>query len=595
MAELAVLAESAAKAVERATIERLLRSAPPDDVRAELGRLDACELGAAEAAARTFAHGALALREGRLDDAFTLLDDAAARFEAGSEREAAALARCEVWLAAIRRGPRSVYREAADALADLATQPGATRLVKVVADHYRGTALRYGGQTEATLRVLLEAFAASEGLFAERAQVLNSLGTLYVVLGAFGAARAVLEHAAELNHQVGDAVSEAISYGQLGSAALGLGELESARRFLQRQEWFASRVGDAFGRARALTLLADVAIDLGRPDDAIVLAEQAREVAGSVTPPLAMWVAYATRSIGRARTDMGEPTAVAALEEARQSFARIGNQLGQALVSWDLARASNHGCDDERWHEAAWAFAGLGLGARVAQVLGDLRGRSPEEAPSPRGLASEPPRSVPRPSRETSRAQMLDSAYAAVAQIYGHLASAQEVELVLSEPDTVARIATRRIGGQRNLGRIAAQMIAPPGLFVAAIAAGAIGTGLSAMPSRRSAAILIGQLPGVALWGWSSSADTVEVARDLSSARVALGEDTRVVLCCFDEARVVAAPFAGEMGAELTGADIGPLVRQALADPPATLRRIGDFTWEGEAEALARMSGYQSS
>ena len=44
-----------------------------------------------------------------------------------------------------------------------------------------------------TLRVLLDALAASDGLGSTRAQVLNSLGTLYVVLGAYGAATAVLE------------------------------------------------------------------------------------------------------------------------------------------------------------------------------------------------------------------------------------------------------------------------------------------------------------------------------------------------------------------------------------------------------------------
>ena len=36
------------------------------------------------------------------------------------------------------------------------------------------------------VRDALDAFAASDGLLAERAQVLNSLGTLYVVLGASG-------------------------------------------------------------------------------------------------------------------------------------------------------------------------------------------------------------------------------------------------------------------------------------------------------------------------------------------------------------------------------------------------------------------------
>ena len=45
----------------------------------------------------------------------------------------------------------------------------------------------------------------------ERAQILNSIGTLYVIMGAFGAAQAMLEHAAELHHQNGDAVGEGLA------------------------------------------------------------------------------------------------------------------------------------------------------------------------------------------------------------------------------------------------------------------------------------------------------------------------------------------------------------------------------------------------
>ncbi|HZO14841.1 MAG TPA: hypothetical protein VFB62_16315, partial [Polyangiaceae bacterium] len=283
-------------------IERLLHQAPPAEVSAALAALD--NLDATAAAAKSYALGALALRLGSLDEAFEHLDTAARRFDALGEREGAALARAEAWLASIRRGPRKVYAEAIDGLQALEAEAGASRLVRVVAAHYRGTALRYAGNAEETLRTLLTAFAASDGLLAERAQVLNSLGTLYVVLGAYGAAQAVLEHGADISGRIGDKVSEAISYGQLGSAALARGALDEARRHLQRQEWLASRVGDAFGQSRALVLLGDLALDAGRPDDALELAGAARRVASSVNPPLGMWMAYATRTIGRAHLEL---------------------------------------------------------------------------------------------------------------------------------------------------------------------------------------------------------------------------------------------------------------------------------------------------
>lgn len=546
-----------------AAVSRLLREAKPDAVEAELARLEGEALVGLAAAARRFARGALALRVGRLADAEVDLEAAADAFAAAGEGEAEALCRCEAWLTRIRRGPRAVYDEAAEALSQLAEHEA--RRVRVVARHYQGTALRFAGQAETTLEVLLRAFRESDGLLVERAQTLNSLGTLYVVLGAFGAAEAVLAHAAELNHQIGDRVSEAISYGQLGSAALFRGELEQARRYLQKQEWFASQVGDAFGRARALVILADLAIDLGRPDDARDLATQGREVAESVEPPLAMWVAYACRTVGRAQLELGEETrAKRLLDEAESRFRQLGNQLGEAMVQWDRGR---HDSAVDLF-DPAWAFANLGLSARVAQVLADASRLDPERI----GHAT----------------------VAAAGQLYPHLATRQEVDLVLSQPEVVAAIATRRIAGQRNLGRLGALTLASRGLFIAAIAASAIGTGIRPLPSRRCGAALVGQVAGAALWVWSGDTDAKLVARDLSALRVTLGEDTRVVIGHFPDGRVASVPFAGEFGAELHGADLGPLLAEALSAPPGAFRRHVDAPWDKEAEALARMSGFKT-
>lgn len=545
------------------SLAELLRRAPPDRVEVEIERLSAMELEAGPAAALRFGRGALALRLGELATAREELLGAAAAFE-GIDAEAAALARCESWIAAIRRGPRATYEEAAEALAPLARSQ--SRVVRVVATHYRGTALRFAGQAEATLQILLEAFAQSDGLSVERAQVLNSLGTLYVVLGAYGAADAVLAHAADLNHQIGDRVSEAISYGQLGSAALGRGELDEARRYLQQQEWLASQVGDAFGRARALVLLADVALDLGRPDQAVELATEARRIAERVTPPLTMWLAYAGRTIGRAKLDLGHLDARATLEEAHARFAEIDNQLGDALVAWDLARL---GRDRGALHGPAWAFASLGLTARVGQVIADAR---PDAPPGER--------------------LRLEAGLAAVGQIFPHLGVAQDVALVLSEPDTVAAIASRRIAGQRNLGRLGAHLLGGDGLYLASVAAAAIGTGIRPLPSRRSEATLVGQIPGVAVLAWAASAGSAIVARDLSSLRVSLGDDARAVVGLFPEARIVGLPFAGELGVELRGADLGLHLSQALRAQPGALTVLAGTPWTGEAEALARMSGF---
>jgi tetratricopeptide (TPR) repeat protein len=567
--------------VGKPSVEELLRIAPPDEVRAELIRLAGLGLEGGARAALAYAQGALALREGRLDEACRALDQSVDELARHADPEAAALARCEAWLAKIRRGPRIVYADAAAGLEEIAAQNPTSRIVQVVSLHYRGTALRYAGQPEATLRVLLDAFARSDGLLGERAQVLNSLGTLYVVLGAYGAAHAVLEHAAELNHQTGDKVGEAISYGQLGSAALAMGELDAARRHLQRQEWLASRLGDTFGQSRALTLLADLAIDMGRPDDALKLGEHARTVASSVQPPLGMWVAYSSRTIARAKLELGDTGALEELEAARERFRKIGNQLGEAMVEWDLARqearSAQPGAADtkvmEHWVRTTSAFATLGLTARVAQVLGDLR------------LAA--------PSEDAKRS--LELAIGAVSQVYPHLCSAQEVELVYNEPDILSVIATRRIEGQRNLGRLAALTLAPAGLHIAVIASAGIGTPEPALPSRRACAALVGQVPGLATWVWSKNCAATEIARDLSSLRAASGEAARAAVGFFPQARIAAAPFAGELGARLDGADLSVLTRTAVNAEPATLWRDPALAWDNEAEALTRLAGYAAS
>src|SRR5687767_12460098 len=155
----------------RSSVERLLHRAPAAEVRAELDRLDAVHLEGLAAAARFHARGALALREGELDRAVEAFAAAAPVFEAGGDAEAADLARCEGWLAAIRRGPRAVYDEARRALDAIAAARGGVGRVAVVALHYRGTAERFAGDAVATQRTLLAAFAASEGLLAERAQI----------------------------------------------------------------------------------------------------------------------------------------------------------------------------------------------------------------------------------------------------------------------------------------------------------------------------------------------------------------------------------------------------------------------------------------
>jgi tetratricopeptide (TPR) repeat protein len=564
-------------------IVRLLRQAPAAEVRVELERLSALSLDPLPAAALLFARGAFSLRDGALDPAQKSLGAAAEAYALTGEREAQLLARCETLLATIRRGPRNVYAPsmaALEAIIDEATREGHER-VAVVALHYRGTAERLAGDALATQRTLLEAFRRAEALIGkaqesgapvlleERAQILNSLGTLYVVLGAYGAAQALLEHAAELAHRVGDAVGEAIAHGQLGSAALALGDLDRSRKHLQKQEWLASRIGDAFGRARALTFLADVALELRRSDEASELATLAITAAKSVTPPLALWIAYATRALGRARMELGDLTGARGhLSTALAQFGQFGNPLGHALTQWDLAHLSALEGGTSEWFAPAWALGSLGLPARVARLFADRSALSKGEGEA-----------LPQ---------------AAVSQAAPQLAVAQELSLVYGAPEELSLIASRRTAGQRNLGRLAALSLAPPGLYLAAIASDTIGGRRRALPPERAAAAALLEIPGAAVWAFPLSTPPEEIGRDLAALRAALGPDTRAVLVRAPAAHVLEPPFLGEVTAAMEGVDAGPLLEEARKLPHAAFRRADEVPWSPDAEGRLAMGGFST-
>jgi tetratricopeptide (TPR) repeat protein len=563
---------------EISPIARLLKGASAEEARAEIVRLSSLDLDPLRGAARMFAHGALTQREGALDAARSSLTEAANAFERLGETRAAKLARAEAILAAVRRGPRAVYQESIAALDAIARQADGDALVEVVAIHYRGTAERLLGDAAATQRSLLWALERSSTFTDERAKILNSLGTLYVVMGAHGAAQALLEHAAELHHQHGDIVGEAIAFGQLGSAALALGDLERARKHLQRQEWLCSRVNDVFGQARSLIFLADTAIARGRPDDALALAGRARDLAQAASPPLRLWIAYATRAIGRAKMDLGDASAGADLTAAAALFGEVGNPLGAALTEWDRVRqAAKTGGGGAAaplrgggWFAPAWQLAALGLAGRVAEVLRDERAYAA--------------------SKEQARAS--EEAVAAAAQGVSHLVVAQEVELLYGAPEELSRLADRKTAAQRNLARLSSLVLATPGLYVAAVASVGAGAGKPTLPSERSAAAAVAELPGLVVWVWRLGTPTVEIGRDLAALKVVLGADARAMLSRVPRARVTAAPFAGEVGPTLEAPDFAAIVGTAVALPPGTLQIGPDIEWDREAEARAVMAGF---
>lgn len=530
-------------------IERLLASAPSSSVREAI----AAALGAAadpiREAALTFADGALALREGDLQRAGDRLRAAADAFGLAREAEASELARVDADVADVRRGVRALALSARDRLAELSTE-GATERVRVAALIARGTAERVLGDAAAAQLAFLQAKDRAGSLPDLKTQALTSLGTLYVVTGALGAARSVLEPSAELCHARGDTLGEAIATGQLGAVAFGLGDLPLARQRLSRQEWLARQVGDDLGRARALVWLADVALEMGAADDAIEIGSRALALARSSR--LRTFEAYAERVIGRARRHLGED-GTSHTEAALSIFADQRLPLGEALCTWDLAIASTP-VDRARLDRALRALASLGLVDRVLEVLSDLRERAHADVPGARSPG------VPL--------LLMTSA------LSGRRSEGLESALVHEDPGALATAAGERTGARRNLGRLATLSVARAGLVLLAVDGGA--TVEAALGDRSFEGALAGALGPIALFAWAADVEPALIAKDVA---LALGTRGRGALARSAAATIVAPGFGGGTTARLDGVSLAPLVRAALEG-------------SDEARALALTEGF---
>lgn len=554
------------------TLERLLDSAPVERVREAIEAARGSDSPPSAAALR-FAEGSLLLRQGSLVEAGVALREAAELF--GSSLEERQLSLLGALVSDVRRGVRDLAAQARDE-ADALSTSGVSARVVCSALIVRGTAERVLGDASSAQRSFLTARSWAGEHTDLKTQALNSLGTLYVVTGALGAARSVLEPSAELCRARGDVLGEAIAMGQLGAASLALGDLPLARRQLSRQEWLARQIGDAFGQARALVWLAEVALELGSMDDAIDIAARARavaEVAG-----LGTFAAYADRVAGRATQAAGRDGR-AFSERALETFSRQGLPLGQALVAWDLAvpvgriggsiGGAIEGTIDEAFADRALTgFASLGLVDRVVDVLRDLG-----ERPALVLMAS-----ATSPLR----------------------AEAIEADLVHAAPDALACAVEERAASRRNLARLAAWSRGPSGLVAAAIVMDKPGRALNRSSFGGAAA---GTLGTVALFVWRDTLDPAMIAADLEHL-VDLG-GSQLAVAADSEARIEVPGFGGGLGAQLRGLDVPALLNTTLGSSGGGL---GDMAFgvgftpptpvgEAIAAAIARskLAGSQTS
>jgi tetratricopeptide (TPR) repeat protein len=379
--------------------------------------------------------------------------------------------------------------------------------------------------------------------------VLNSLGTISVTLGAFGAATALCEHAAELCRLRHDVIGEAIAMGQLGAASLGKGDLPSARRYLSRQEWLSREIGDAFGQTRALVWLAEVALDDGRLDDARDLASKALGVASSVEPPLTTFMAYANRVLGRAKLRSGDRTGTAQLALSEATFREQRLPLGQALAERDLALSAEP-VDVAALHRATLTLASLGLVERVLESL--------EELPAPGGGPI---------AREVTLA---------LAQSMPRRLEPMEAALMIEDPTVLSGTVTARMAAKKNLGRLALLAGSGPGLLVGLLCGAATADVLDAAVDHPSAAFsVLGELGSLTLVAWSAATELDVVRADLGRLAPPAGALTLSM-----DAEVLGPGFGGGLAARHRAIPVDALLAGLAGgdgSPSTPLAAVGEL------------------
>ncbi len=353
--------------------------------------------------------------------------------------------------------------------------------------------------------------------------------------------------------------------GTLGALFVELGAFGAAVAHLEHAALLHDESGDAAGEGAAHGELGVAARALGDLEGARRHLERQEWLASRLGDPLGRTRALAL--LAGVALQAGRAADAAELAGLALEVPRAGDARTAPWVAHAHAIATAIAGDVHAWFGPAWALGSLGDVAHVASLLADRAAAGVVDRHEGFVLAALAP-SAPRPAAAGAAARVSAGA------------------------ETLAAIAARRTAAQRNLGRLAALSIAPPGLLLAAIAADSVGEAHRALPPEHATAAAIAELPGIAVWAWPASVTPQAIAGDLAAARSALGEDTRAVLVLRPRARVLSPPFHGEVGAQVHGVDAVPLVRAVSGLEEGELVRGVDVPWSEEAEGRVATAGF---
>jgi tetratricopeptide (TPR) repeat protein len=211
--------------------------------------------------------------------------------------------------------------------------------LKALANSQFATALRVNGQlveAEAAGNLALALLHQGTGDPVLRAGVFRQIATIYQFQRRFEKAIEILQEAATISRQIGDNHATATALVQESIATLYAGEAEVAVRLLNQAVPLIDQEVDPQLLLAACHNLVRCYIDLDRPEQALAIYSEIRELYKELSQPLislrAAW------QEGQLLRDLGHPQAAeTALLRAREGFLERGLMFEVALVSLDLA------------------------------------------------------------------------------------------------------------------------------------------------------------------------------------------------------------------------------------------------------------------
>ncbi|MFJ9036147.1 hypothetical protein ACIRF8_06125 [Streptomyces sp. NPDC102406] len=219
------------------------------------------------------------------------------------------------------------------------------RLLEVRTLRQIGVAYYHAGELRIAVHYLRRAADMVAGQHDEHVRERESpwisrvLGTAYIDLGRLEEARGLLTETAELHEEHGNLLGGAWTRTFLANCLLQMHDPQRAKVELDRAQKVFTAYTPRLSFARAWAYLArgrQMWQEPGKQQQALERMRRSRELSRRLHEPLGS--AYAELELGRCKRELGRLDAARqSLQSARREFEEMGNRLGRAWASYELA------------------------------------------------------------------------------------------------------------------------------------------------------------------------------------------------------------------------------------------------------------------